>query len=54
MSTFSNCPTCGQTKRECDDSAAHGHDNCCMTCDELGRLVNHRVLTVKEVTDEHR
>lgn len=42
-----DCPTCGRTKAECDDSAAHGHDACCMTCDEQGRGLNHRRLTVE-------
>lgn len=43
---FNDCPTCGRTKKDCDDSAARGWDACCMTCDEIGRTRNHRVLTV--------
>jgi hypothetical protein len=43
------CPTCRSTKRECDDSAAHGDDNCCMSCDEVGRHVNHAAVNVGNV-----
>ena len=46
---FYDCPTCGRSKRECDNSAAHGMDGCCMTCDEIGRRPNHTLLTVDEL-----
>lgn len=50
MAEFSNCPTCGRSKRECDDSAAHGTDGCCMTCDQLGRTANHTWRTTYDFT----
>lgn len=52
MAEYTDCPTCGRTKSECDDSAARGHDACCMACDERGRGPNHRVLTVPDITSE--
>ena len=42
-----DCPTCGRTKAECDNSAARGLDACCMACDQQGRGPNHRRLTVE-------
>lgn len=49
MSAFSDCPTCKRPKTVCDESAAHGRDACCMTCDERGRAANHAVVTVEDV-----
>ena len=37
-----DCPTCGRTAKECNDSHAKGWDGCCQKCDERGRVVNHR------------
>lgn len=45
-----DCASCGRSKRECDDSAARGWDNCCMRCDEMGRIRSHRTLTTAEVS----
>lgn len=42
-----DCPTCGRTAKECNDSRAKGWDNCCQKCDERGQLLNHRVRSVE-------
>lgn len=46
-----DCPHCGQSAEECNDSAARGWDNCCMRCDEIGRRHNHRAVTIGNLAD---
>jgi hypothetical protein len=41
-----NCPICGRTAKECNDSHAKGWDGCCMTCDSVGRAESHRLRIV--------
>lgn len=43
-----DCPTCGRSLKHCQDSRARGWDNCCLTCDEIGQMENHRTLYVPE------
>ncbi len=41
-----DCPHCGRTAKDCNDSHAKGWDGCCMGCDGAGRINTHRLRLI--------